>query len=244
MCSERGRGRTLSNIPSLPHFLIISRDNCVGVLLKMVAPYQIASRSQILSLLAVGFEHRQIFEYTGVMPDTQKVWWKKALSRGFNPHARPLLILDIYVEDGKRTGRPSKMQDEQEEVLGMVCKDRQGRELLLEQIAERLGNRISAATVWKILHEAGLNKMKPTRKPGLSESMRKAWLEWCLAYQSWSLEDWKHVIWSDETSVVLCVRRGGYRVWRKADESVNKTAIRERWKGYSEFMFWACFSYD
>lgn len=23
-----------------------------------------------------------------------------------------------------------------------------------------------------------------------------------------------------------------------------KSYIRERWKGYSEFMFWACFSYD
>ena len=178
------------------------------------------------------------------MPDTQKIWWKKALSRGFDPHARPLLILDIYVEDGKRTGCPSKKQDEADEVIAIVSKDRQGSELSVEQIAERLGNRICAKTVWKILREAGLNKTKPTRKPGLSETMRKARLEWCLAHQSWSLEDWKHVIWSDETSVVLCVRRGGYRVWRKPDQSVNKTAIRERWKGYSEFMFWACFSYD
>jgi hypothetical protein len=111
-------------------------------------------------------------------------------------------------------------------------------------MAERLGNRISANTVLRILHEAGLNKTKPTRKPGLSDPMRKARLEWCLAHQSWTLEDWKHVIWSDETSVVLCIRRGGYRVWRTPDQSVNKSAIRERWKGYSEFMFWACFSYD
>jgi hypothetical protein len=58
------------------------------------------------------------------------------------------------------------------------------------------------------------------------------------------LEDWKNVIWTDETSVVINHRRGGYRVWRKADERVVKSCIRERWKGYSEFMFWGCFSYD
>jgi hypothetical protein len=52
------------------------------------------------------------------------------------------------------------------------------------------------------------------------------------------------VIWSDETSVVLCIRRGSYRVWRKPNQKVEKKMIRERWKGYSEFMFWACFSYD
>ncbi|EOA86837.1 uncharacterized protein SETTUDRAFT_87293 [Exserohilum turcica Et28A] len=58
------------------------------------------------------------------------------------------------------------------------------------------------------------------------------------------LKDWKNVIWTDETSVVINHRRGGYRVWRKADERVVKSCIRERWKGYSEFMFWGCFLYD
>ena len=65
-----------------------------------------------------------------------------------------------------------------------------------------------------------------------------------MAYQDWILEDWKKVIWIDETSVVLNFRRGGYRVWRKADEVVVKTCIRKRWKGYSEFIFWGSFSYN
>lgn len=74
--------------------------------------YQIATRAQILGLLAVGFEHRQIFDYTGVSPDTQKTWWTKALKRGFDPSARPVLILDCHVEDGKRTGRPRRKDDD------------------------------------------------------------------------------------------------------------------------------------
>ncbi len=74
--------------------------------------------------------------------------------------------------------------------------------------------------------------------------MRKARLRWCLLYKDWTLENWKNVIFTDETSVVLGHRRGGYRVWRKADEAYNKSVIRPRWKGYSEFMFWGCFSYD
>lgn len=53
-----------------------------------------------------------------------------------------------------------------------------------------------------------------------------------------------NVIWSDETSVVLLHRRGGYRIWRKADEAFVRSCIRERWKGYSEFMFWGCFTYN
>jgi transposase len=33
-------------------------------------------------------------------------------------------------------------------------------------------------------------------------------------------------------------------VWRAADEAYEDTVIRRRWKGFSEFMWWSCFSYD
>ena len=69
-------------------------------------------------------------------------------------------------------------------------------------------------------------------------------LKFCRDHADWTLEDQKNVIWSDETSVVLNHRRGGYRIWRAADERFVKSCIRSRWKGYSEFMFWGCFSYD
>ena len=52
------------------------------------------------------------------------------------------------------------------------------------------------------------------------------------------------MIWSDETSVVLLYRRGGYRIWRQPKEAFVRSCIRERWKGASEFMFWGCFTYD
>jgi len=74
--------------------------------------------------------------------------------------------------------------------------------------------------------------------------MRNERLRWCLDHQDWTLDDWKNVIWSDETSVVLGHRRGGYRVWRRPDEAFVRSAIRERWSGYQEFMFWGCFSWD
>jgi len=65
-----------------------------------------------------------------------------------------------------------------------------------------------------------------------------------LRYQHWTLEDWKSVIWTDETSDVLGHRRGSYRVWRRLDERCTKSCVRERWKRYSKFMFWGCFTYD
>lgn len=62
-------------------------------------------------------------------------------------------------------------------------------------------------------------------------------LEWALAHQHWTLDDWENVIWSDETSVILGHRRGAVRVWRAREEAYEETVIRRRWKGFTEFMF-------
>ncbi|KAJ5160333.1 uncharacterized protein N7482_007337 [Penicillium canariense] len=125
--------------------------------------------------------------------------------------------------------------------------DRYGREKSCADLAGELSKEgiiISAATIWRILKNAGLRKTKPTRKPGLTKKMKADRLAWCLEHQAWTLDDWKNVIWSDETSVILLHRRGSYRVWRSKDEAFVRSCIRERWKGACEFMFWGCFTYD
>ena len=65
-----------------------------------------------------------------------------------------------------------------------------------------------------------------------------------MPHKDWTLEDWKNVIWTDETSVILSHRHGAVRVWRTKEEQYDQTVIRRRWKKALEFMFWGSFSYD
>jgi hypothetical protein len=74
--------------------------------------------------------------------------------------------------------------------------------------------------------------------------MRAAHLKSALAHWHWTLEDWKKVIWTDETGVILDHRCGTNRLWRRPGEEIDKTVIRRRWKGFTEFIFWGGFSYD
>ena len=74
--------------------------------------------------------------------------------------------------------------------------------------------------------------------------MREERLAFCLQHKDWIFENWKNVIQLDETSVVLLYCAGGYRIWRSSKEALVKSAIRERWKGYSEFIFQGYFSYN
>ena len=70
--------------------------------------------------------------------------------------------------------------------------------------------------------------------------MKKAWLKFYRKY--WNF-DWRNVIWTDETSVVLGYRRGRRRVWRRVDEKFHHHVTQRRWKGAKEFMFWGVFSW-
>jgi hypothetical protein len=74
--------------------------------------------------------------------------------------------------------------------------------------------------------------------------MKQKRLEFALKHQNWTLEDFKNVIWMDETSVILGHRRGSNRVWRRAFECYDTTVICRRYKNACEFIFWGCFSYD
>jgi hypothetical protein len=184
----------------------------------------------------------------GLSPRQVNRIYARAIDRGFDPNLRPLVIRDEQLRDAPRSGRPTKQTEEaKNEVIRKVRRDRYGREKSCADIAGELsseGYDLSAITVWRILKKAGFRKTKPTRKPGLTKKMKSERLAWCIAHKDWSLDDWKNVIWSDETSVILLHRRGGYRVWRRADERFLRSCIRERWKGASEFMFWGAFSYE
>ncbi|OHW89545.1 hypothetical protein CSPAE12_11872, partial [Colletotrichum incanum] len=173
----------------------------------------------------------------------------RAKKHGFDPTAATFTLRPEYINDAPQPGRPKKATETVADiVVSKVCRDRYGREKTCADIAGEIqseqGIDISASTVYRILRHAGFRKTKPTRKPGLTAQMKQQRLNWCLAHRHWTLEDWKKVVWSDETSVVLNHRRGSYRLWRRAYEAYTKSCIRGRWKGYSEFMFWACFTYD
>ena len=99
---------------------------------------------------------------------------------------------------------------------------------------------VSVSLVYHILKKNGYGSYKLTIKSGLTQTMKDAWYEWCLAYKD---VNWKTVVFTDETSVQLGGVRGRRRVWRRADEAFHQHVIRQRWKGFLEFMFWGSFSY-
>ncbi len=102
----------------------------------------------------------------------------------------------------------------------------------------------SPSTVYRTLRKAHYGVYKRTVKPGLNAKQKQARYDWCKKYEHWTLDDWKNVIFTDETSVQKGGVRGRRRVWRLKEETHNPHVIARRWKGFSEFMWWSCFSWD
>ncbi len=124
-----------------------------------------------------------------------------------------------------------------------MIKDRNGREKSAEVIGLEIVFAISRQSLCRLMYRLNFKKVKKSTKTGFNDVQKERRLKFCRKYRDWTLEDWKKVIFSDETSVVVGLRRGSYKVWRKPDEAQIEVVTRMRWKGFMEFMFWGCFSW-
>jgi hypothetical protein len=157
--------------------------------------YTTAQRIHCLVLLAEGYPAAAVEQKSGVKRRQQLNIWKKAKERGFEPDKDPF-VLETYVVDSERSGRPREISKDQEEgLLSAVPSNRAGREKSSEVLAYEQG--IGYSSALRILHKNGLNSVNPTTTPGLTAAMREIRYEWALAHQDWTFEDWKNVIWSD-----------------------------------------------
>lgn len=218
----------------------------------MAPNLDVGVRIQALVLLQLGWTPFQVHEYLQISVSSIYQFVRTAKARGYNPGVDRLILLE-YANTGIRTGRPTLTTPIVDSAItGIVEKNSTTRSFTCAQVAEQLSQhptlsdseKVSDRTVNRVLKRLKYNKVKTTKKPGLTIAAKAARLAFCEKYKDWTLEDWKAVIWSDETSVVLGSRRGGERVWRTAKQKNNIHCIRHRWKGAKEFMFWGCFSYD
>jgi hypothetical protein len=69
----------------------------------------------------------------------------------------------------------------------------------------------------------------------------KACLDWALACQNWIIEDWKRVVWSDETKINCLGSDGRKWIWEKKGEGLSDKLVSGTLKfGEGSLMMWGC----
>lgn len=149
-------------------------------------------------------------------------------------------------QDRKRSGRPrvtSKAEDK-----SLIIMSKMNRKLTAPEIQMRFneshGKQISVSVVKERLQKAGLNGRISTKKPLLRRGNRKKRLEWALAHKDWTGENWKQVLWTDESKFEMFGQKRRIYVRRGSSEKMHPDAITPTVKhGGGSVMVWGCFSY-
>jgi len=145
----------------------------------------------------------------------------------------------------KRSGRPPLLDDEDRKTLKKIVKknNKASADIIQKKFSATTGQDICTKMIRKNLHQIGYNSYRAAKKPLLNENQRQKRLEWCLKRQNWTVQQWRNVIWSDESKFTLFRNDGPSRVWREPGTRFNIENLNPSVKhGGGGVMVWGCFS--
>jgi hypothetical protein len=85
---------------------------------------------------------------------------------------------------------------------------------------------VSSETVRRVLRKHSFKAVVKKKKPLLSLRHRKKRLAFALKYKEWTVEDWKRVIWSDETKINRIASDGRQWMWKKSGDGLNERQVQ------------------
>ncbi|GAN04143.1 hypothetical protein MAM1_0056c03603 [Mucor ambiguus] len=95
-------------------------------------------------------------------------------------------------------------------------------------------------TVRNALRASGLGAIEKQSKPLLSEKNVKKRLEWCRKHEDWTVDDWKRVIWTDETKINHFNSDGRQWAWIRSGEELQNHHVKLTVKhGDGSIMLWS-----
>ncbi|RYG97326.1 hypothetical protein EON65_53035 [archaeon] len=102
---------------------------------------------------------------------------------------------------------------------------------------------VSAGTIRNVLHDEGLKAMHTIRKPLLTRAHKRKRLDFALAHRDWAVEQWKQVIFSDETPILARPLDTHKLRWVKPTHGLNpKLVVPTVQGGGAAIMVWGCIS--
>ncbi|KAJ5095272.1 transposable element tc1 transposase [Penicillium argentinense] len=144
----------------------------------------------------------------------------------------------------KTCGRARKLSEEQlDEIIDFISSSKETRRLPYNQVIQELQLSISVETLRRALAKRGYHRCNALRKHPLSDRTRALRLNWALEHVNWTYEQWKMILWTDETWATSIYHRRIY-VTPRSGEEFDDTCVRARVSCAPGWMFWGSFIGD
>lgn len=139
----------------------------------------------------------------------------------------------------KRKGRPFSIDSPtRRHLVATATQDAAHRQMPFQEIAELCGVQASERTLRKAFALEGYKRRKARKKVFLTDAAKAKRLRFALAHRHWGVEEWRKVIWTDESYVWLSGSRGTVWITRRPGEEYHESCIAPKFKKKNAIMIW------
>lgn len=185
-------------------------------------------RGRIITLVEQGMSQREIARTVGVTQGVVSKTYSRFLELG-------------TLKNRSRRSRGKVTTEEQDRFLVQIARRNPtvSHPELQRQHLQVTGISVSVETIRKRLRARGLFSRRQLRVPELSRQHKIDRLQWCLEHQNWTIEDWRNVLFSDETRIGLRSDDRRIRVLRGRGRQARLAVAKSvpKYKG-GTVMFW------
>jgi transposase len=116
---------------------------------------------------------------------------------------------------------------------------------LAQELQAITGVSVSRETVHRTLKQEGLEAVTKSNKLLLKEEVCDEWLLFAKAHKDWTVEDWKRVLWSDESKINHLGSDGVQWAWKLPGEGLSRRLPKPTaHSGGGSLMVWGCMGWD
>jgi len=191
-------------------------------------------RIQVMTLKNQGVSNKEVAQITGLsVRGIQKI--KNTVN---HTHS---------FKDKPRTGRPPKLTERNKRttVRLMKKKDASTATAVSKVLKTSHNVNVSRQTVSRAFKSFGFSCRIKKKKPKLTEKHKKTRLAWAKKHETWTSDDWRKVIWSDESKFNLLNSDGKEYCWTNRPEELTEDSITPTLKfGGGGIMVWSCITWE